>query len=302
MTPGDGPHPSAVPGGAASPAAGDRQGALWLLADMALVVAMVSIVKAMGATYPAVQLVFLRCLVGLVLVAPLAWRERQALLATRRRGLHLVRVGCNAVALTCSFTAVAALPLAVVTSIGFTRPLIVLALAALLLREAIGRRHWVAAGIGFAGVLVMARPEAAGLSSGLAAAVAAAVFGSGAVIATRRLKGEPAVSLMAFYTLALTALTAVPAALVWHPVAAADLPALLAIGVLAQVGQYCFVRAHHLASAGVLAPLGYLHLVLAAVAGFVLFGERPTAAAVVGAAIIVAATALAARPPGPGIR
>ena len=65
---------------------------------------------------------------------------------------------------------------------------------------------------------------------------------------------------MAFYTLALTALTAVPAALVWHPVAAADLPALLAIGVLAQVGQYCFVRAHHLASAGVLAPLGYLHL------------------------------------------
>ena len=110
-----------------------------------------------------VQLVFLRCLVGLVLVAPLAWRERQALLATRRRGLHLVRVGCNAVALTCSFTAVAALPLAVVTSIGFTRPLIVLALAALLLREAIGRRHWVAAGIGFAGVLVMARPEAAGL-------------------------------------------------------------------------------------------------------------------------------------------
>jgi len=137
---------------------------------------------------------------------------------------------------------------------------------------------------------------------GLAAAVAAAVFGSGAVIATRRLKGEPAVSLMAFYTLALTALTAVPAALVWHPVAAADLPALLAIGVLAQVGQYCFVRAHHLASAGVLAPLGYLHLVLAAVAGFVLFGERPTAAAVVGAAIIVAATALAARPPGPGIR
>lgn len=302
MTAGAGPRRPA-PGGAAAPAAaGERRGALWLMADMTLVVAMVSVVKAMGATYPAVQLVFLRCLVGLVLVAPLAWRERRALLATRRRGLHLVRVGCSAVALTGSFTAVTALPLAVVTSIGFTRPLIVVALAALLLGEAVGRRRWIATGLGFAGVLVMARPEAAGLSPGLAAAVAAAAFGSGAVIATRRLKGEPAVALMAFYTLALTAVTAVPAALVWHPVAAADLPALLAIGVLAQAGQYAFVRAHHLASAGVLAPLGYLHLVLAGLAGFVLFGERPSVAAVAGAGIIVAATILAARPPGPGPR
>ena len=50
----------------------------WLLVDMALVTTMQAIVKAQGDTYPAVQLVFLRSLVGLVSVLPLVWKHRRA--------------------------------------------------------------------------------------------------------------------------------------------------------------------------------------------------------------------------------
>ena len=52
------------------------KGGAWLIADMALNIWALSIVKWLGADYPSTQIVFLRALVGLVLIAPAAWRQR----------------------------------------------------------------------------------------------------------------------------------------------------------------------------------------------------------------------------------
>jgi len=256
---------------------------------MTLAITMLVIVKALGAVYPAIQIVFVRSLVGLALVAPLLWRQRHTLLGTRRIGRHLLRVACNAAAITCSFAAVTALPLALVTTIGFTRPLFFLLLAALLLAERVGRLRWAATGLGFLGVLVAARPDEVPLDPALVLAVAAVVLGTISVIETRRLRGESTVVLMGFYTVVLALLTGVPAAFVWVPIATADLPALLAVGVVAQTAQLCFLRAHHNAEARVLAPLGYLQLPLAAAAGWLVFAEIPGASTWAGAAVIVLA-------------
>ena len=59
--------------------------------------------------------------------------------------------------------------------------------------------------------------------------------------------------------------------------------------MLAQVAQLFFLRAHHTADARTLAPLGYLHLVLAVLAGLLLFNEVPTNSTLSGGAVIVAA-------------
>src|SRR5690349_13377178 len=96
----------------------------WLLLDMALVTTMQAIVKAEGETYPAVQLVFLRSLVGFISVAPLVWHHRAKLTDLSNIRGHLTRVAFNSVALTLNFAAFAALPLALVTAIGFTRPFV----------------------------------------------------------------------------------------------------------------------------------------------------------------------------------
>jgi hypothetical protein len=71
------------------------------------------------------------------------------------------------------------------------------------------------------------------------------------------------------------------------------LPALLAIGCLAQVAQFCFLRAHQITEARVLAPLGYLMIVLSTLADYLLFGVVPTLSLVLGATLIVG-TALVA--------
>jgi drug/metabolite transporter (DMT)-like permease len=272
-----------------------QAGISWLISDMLLVTMMTVLVKLGGASYPAVQMVFIRSLIGLVSVLPLAWRHRQTLRQTRRWGRHGFRVLCNTLALNANFAALTALPLALANAIGFMRPLVVLALATLLLGERSGPWRWLGAIIGFAGVLVMVAPGEVAWNFGILAALASVVFGSLATVQTRALAKENTTVLMVAYTVGLTVFTALPAILVWQPVAFSDWPLLLAIGALAQIGQYCFLRAYQSTPANILAPISYLSIVLASLAGFLAFGEIPAWSTFAGMAIIIAALALTNR-------
>jgi len=136
------------------PTGPSRAGVAWLMSDMLLVTVMTVLVKLGGASYPAVQMVLIRSLIGLLSVLPLAWRQRQA----RQWGRHGFRVLCSTIALNANFAALTALPLALFNAIGFMRPLAVLTLATWLLGERSGPWRWIGAAIGFAGVLVMAGP------------------------------------------------------------------------------------------------------------------------------------------------
>ena len=157
----------------------------WLLLDMALVTTMQAIVKAEGETYPAVQLVFLRSLVGFLSVAPLVWRHRAKLTNLSNIRGHLARVAFNSAALICNFAAFAALPLALVTAIGFTRPLVLLVMAAVLLGESVGKIRYGFTVLGFLGIIIMLRPDAIPWNMGIVAAFGSVFFGSLAVVQTR---------------------------------------------------------------------------------------------------------------------
>lgn len=278
-----------------SKAAAPNIGMAWLLCDMSLVTIMTVLVKLGGADYPAVQMVFIRSLVGLVSVLPMAWRHRHALRQTRQWGRHAFRVFCNTAALNANFAALTALPLALANAIGFMRPLVVLALATFMLGERSGPWRWVGAAIGFAGVLIMVAPGEVAWSAGILAALAAVLFGSLATVQTRALKDENTTILMVFYTIGITLFTAIPAAIAWQPVAPHSWPLLLGIGVIAQIAQYCYLRAYQSSPANVLAPLGYLSIVMASLAGYLAFGEVPAWTTLVGIAVILFALALTAR-------
>lgn len=280
---------------AASAEKSDSSGLVWLLSDMVLVTLMTVLVKIGGASFPAVQMVFIRSLIGLVSILPLAWRHRSAITSTRQIGRHTFRVFCNTVALNCNFAALTALPLAMANAIGFTRPLVTMLLATVLLGERATGWRWLGAAGGFLGVLIMVAPGEIALNPGIVAALGSVVFGSLAVVQTRALAAENTTVLMVFYTVGLTVFTALPAAFVWQPVTPGDWPLLMAIGVLAQVGQYCFLRAYQSTPANVLAPFGYASIVLATIAGFLAFGEVPGPATILGVVIILAALTITRR-------
>ncbi|MBM6580734.1 DMT family transporter [Microvirga sp. BT689] len=259
---------------------------------MALVTTMQAIVKVQGETYPAVQLVFLRSLVGLLSVAPLVWRHRSELTKLSNLRDHLIRVGFNSAALTFNFAAFTALPLALVTAIGFTRPLVLMGMAAILLGERVTRIRFALTGVGFLGVLIMVRPDTIAWNVGLVAAFASVVFGSMAVVRTRRLAGESTVVLMLFYTVGLTLLTSIPAAIVWVPISWTETPTIILIGVLAQLGQYCWLRAYQKQEARFLAPIGYLSILFSGLTGWLFFAEVPTLSLCIGAVTVILTTSL----------
>lgn len=268
----------------------NREGILWVLADMVLVSGgMTALVKAQGMVYPAFQLVFIRSLIGLMFILPLIWRHRFHIRHTRHPWKNISRISCNAIALTSQFLAYTMLPLAVVNALSFSRPLITMAMAVAFLGETVSRLRWVGAGLAFAGVLVMLAPGGVDWNLGLLAVFCTVVFGSLAIIQTRALRDENTTVMMVFYTVGLAVITAVPAIVVWQPVKTFDWIPLLGIGLLAQAGQYCFLRAYRLAEASVLAPIGYLSIVVTTAAGYIFFGEVPDKRIVIGAVLILIA-------------
>lgn len=265
---------------------------------MALNIWALSIVKATGADFPATQLVFLRAAAGLALMLPWIAVARRDFQNARRPFLHLLRVALSTLTLTASFYAVARLPFALFTAVNFTRPLVMIAMAALFLAEPATPRRWIAAGLGLIGVVIAVGPQPA-LDPALVALAVTVVAGTAAIVVTRKINDQPPVVLMTAYTAGLALATAVPASIAWVPVEARLWPVLLAIGLFAQSAQFCFLAAHRRTSAGLLAIVGYSSLVLTTLVGWTIFGEVPTGAFWIGAALIVSATWIA-RPRGRG--
>ncbi|AJY47135.1 DMT family transporter [Martelella endophytica] len=265
------------------------QGIAWLLTDMALVTFMSALVKANSVAYPAIQLVFIRALIGLLFILPMIIRNRAELTNMRYPLRNAFRVTCNAIALTSNFLAFAMLRLVMVNALGFTRPLVTMGLAALLLGERVSRLRWLGAALAFGGALIIVSPDEIALNPGIFVVIASIVFGATATIQTRRLKDESTIVMMVFYTVGLALLTGIPAVILWQPVPLSHWPVLALIGLLAQAGQYCWLRAYQKSDASVLAPFGYLSVFFAAAAGFFFFGEIPPPRIFIGVAVILVA-------------
>ena len=139
-----------------------------MLAAVASWSAMMVFVRALSADYAAFQILFVRALVGLALLAPLLRRTGISGLRTRRPGLHLARAILAFFGMLGLFVGIGEIPLADVVALSFTQPIFIAVLAAALLGERFGGLRVAATLCGFLGVLIIARPgfEAVGLRRG----------------------------------------------------------------------------------------------------------------------------------------
>ncbi|WGH79446.1 DMT family transporter [Jannaschia ovalis] len=184
-------------------------------------------------------------------------------------------------------------------------PLITAAIAVWVLGERIGARRWLAIAAGFAGVLVILRPGAAGWdATALAPLLAAAMFGLYAVLT--RLAARTDTALTSFVWTGVTGAVAMtlPGLWFWQPMAPADWGWMAGLCGVAALGQWLFIKTYEAAEAGLVQPFAYLQLVFASLIGVTVFGETLAANVVIGAGIVIAAglfTILRARPaPGEG--
>ncbi len=269
------------------------RGALWMLLAAATFTASMTLIKLLGAHYSAAVQTFYRNAVAMLILAPLILRDPRGAFATNRPGFMVFRALAGTTALILSFYAVQEMPLAEANALSFTRTLWVVPLAALVLGERIGPHRLGAVVLGFVGVLVMLLPAMTGVRWGwpaLAALAGALLFAATIVMMKIMTRDHSTRAILAWTTLLSIGLSLPFAAASWTWPTPGDLALLGLMGALSTATQACFIKGMSEGDAVLMTPIDYVRLVFAAIIGFTVFGETPTLAAVVGAAIVIAST------------
>lgn len=256
---------------------------------------MAAIARWLGDAYPVGQLVFFRASFALVPIAVLMTVNRTSLgeLKTKRPLSHLLRSMAGVCAMFSYFAALTYLPLADVTAISFASPLFVVALAALILGEAVHMYRWSAVGIGFVGMLIMVSPhlglgQSQSPTGGLIFAFASAMFSAFAMIAIRRMTSTESATAIALYfqlTCAGVSLATLPFA--WVTPDWEGLGLLMLMGILGGFGQLFMTNSYRFAQASVIANFDYVAMIWAILLGWMLFGELPAPAVYLGSVIVI---------------
>lgn len=270
---------------------GNLQGALLMVISMAGFAVEDMFIKLAAQTLPIGEILIMLGVGGAAFFAGLsAIKGEPILTANMLRGATAWRTFFEIFAGLGFVSALAFVPISVVTTIIQVNPLLVTLGAALVFKEAVGWRRWTAITFGLIGVLIVLRPFGEGFMLASLFAVLGVVSQTGRDLATRRITHN--ISSLQISTLAF--LAGIPAGLIVFAVGGATpvwpsgpawaymmgalgigIPALYAIIAAMRVGDISFV-----------APFRYTRLIFGLLVGVIAFGETIDFYALLGAAII----------------
>ena len=241
---------------------------------------------------PALQVVFVRYALHFLLAAALfVPREGLSSFVSHSPRLQVLRAFCLFSSTILNFTALKYLPITVTTTIMFAGPIVVTLLAIPMLGETVGRHRIAAVCLGFLGVLVVMQPWGAEFHPAMVLNLGALVLASLYFLLTRMLAGVERNSTSQLWSAGLAVMCLAPfAAMHWvWPETLTDWAFFLLIGVFGGTAHILATSAHRMADASILAPVIYIQILLAAIAGAVVFDTYPTVWTLGGGLIIVCA-------------
>ena len=237
-----------------------------------------------------VELVFYRFAFGLPpLLAWMAATRNFGAWRTRRPLAHLTRAVLGLVTMTLAFSALAYLPLAEATTIGFVAPLFSVILSALVLAEPVGRHRWSAVALGFIGVLIVMQPAGSHLPPiGLTLALLSAL-GVAAVTITIRQVGrtESTPTIVFWFTIFSMIASGMLLPFSAEPHGAREWLLLAGIGLAGGVGQLLLTSSLRFAPVPAVVPFDYVQLFWAVLLGWWIWDMHPAPTSWIGAAVII---------------
>jgi len=274
---------------------GNLRGGVWFLAGAAILTVMLALIKLAGQSLHVTEILFFRQLTMVAISLPAIVHGYPRSLKTARPDLQLARIGVAFGAMMLGFTAVIHLPLAEVTTLGFTKTFFMTILGIVVLGEAVRARRWAALAAGFTGVAIILWPgSGAGseLGSGIyrLAAIASACLVALVMVLIRKLaQVDRPVTILSYQAIGVGLLMFAPMLWFWRTPSLWEAGLLVLIGAVAAAGQYVNILALRAGEAGALAPLDFTRLVFAGGLGLAMFGEWPADRVFLGAAVIVGA-------------
>jgi drug/metabolite transporter (DMT)-like permease len=284
--------------------AGERTGILLMLIASASFAAMGYFVKLLSRDLGTGEIVFFRNLIGAVIIIP-------AMLAypSHAKGGKLFSLVMRGVwgflALGCLFYSISAMPLGTATTLTKIEPVCTAILAWFLLKEKQGVMIWAALLMGFAGIVMIMKPDSQGLSSGTLSALLSGFFAAAAYTTIRSLKDyyTPREIVLSF-TMAGVIAPPVLYFMAYHtpftnpfmtglfhrmPNGLQEWFYMLMVGILALFSQLLMTRAFSLGRASIIAPIGYSILLFSTIAG-ILAGDKVPDTSVICGILLVAAS------------
>lgn len=270
---------------------------IWAAAAGLLFTILNAIARSMSQSLHPTEAQFLRYLFGLIVMIPFVMRAGLRAYKPASIGGQFWRGAVHTLGLVLWFLALPHLPIADTTAIGFTTPIFIMIGASLMLGEKMRWERWVAAMIGFVGVLIVVGPSLVG-SGGwwtLVMVMSMPVFAV-SFLMTKVLTRNDSPEVIVVWQAITVSLLSLPLAVAhWTTPTATQFAWFLLTGVLGTGGHYCLTHALSAAEVSTTQTLKFLELIWASLLGYLVFSDHPSGATLLGGAVILMATIWIAR-------
>jgi drug/metabolite transporter (DMT)-like permease len=275
---------------------GPMRGAIWMLGAATFFATHGPLVRMAATDLDPLAIAFFRSLILFIFVLPWLMRDRGAVLRTKRPGAQVLRAIFSMSGLVFLILAQANLPLAEVSALTFAQPLFATVGAALILRETVRSRRWVATFVGLLGVWIILRPGFEIVDPLFLLPIASAALVAASNLMIKSLSAEDAPNTVVAWLIVLSVpVTLVPALFAWSLPEPQTLIWLALLAGAGLIAHQCLVRSFAAADASAVLPYDYMRLVVTATLAFLAFGEVPTIWTWIGGAVIVGAVVYIAR-------
>ena len=267
--------------------------AVWMIGTMVSFSLMAISGRELAPELNTFEIMFFRSLIGLVLVVTIGTLSGTLhQIKTDRLGLHMLRNTAHFTGQNLWFLAVAFIPFSQVFALEFSTPLWVALLAPVFLGEVLTRRRLLSVGIGFSGVLIVARPDFSQLNPAILAAMACAICFACSLMTTKKLTIDQSTTCILFWLTLMQLGMGVVAVVLTGSLSAPqgiDYIWVTIVSICGLTAHFCIARALALAPAIVVIPLDFLRLPLISLIGFLAYNEAFEWAVVFGAMLIFTA-------------
>ena len=242
------------------------------------------------------EIMLFRSIIGFLIVLAIGYFAKTlAEIKRDRLGLHLFRNLAHFSGQNLWFLAVASIPFSQLFALEFSTPVWVALLAPLFLGEVLTKQRVLAVILGFAGVLIVARPDINQFDFAIVAAVACAICFAGSMMATKELTNDQSIICILFWLtlmqLAMGLVATVFTGTITFP-EGINIFWIVIVGIGGLTAHFCITNALALAPAIVVIPLDFMRLPLISVIGFLAYGEAFELPILVGAGVIFIAILL----------
>lgn len=266
------------------------RGALLALAAFGIYATHDVVVKFLGGSYSAFQIIFFSGLLGFPLVTIMLMGDRtDGNLIPKHPWWTAVRTVSAVLTGVGGFYAFSVLPLAQTYAILFAMPILITLLAIPILGEKIGLRRGIAIVVGLAGVIIVLRPGTVDLNLGHLAALTAATTGAMTSVIVRKIgNDERPVVLMLYPMVANFLVMGCALPFVYFPMPLFHFGALALMAALGITAGLLVIAAYRTAPAIIVAPMQYSQMLWAVLYGWLFFDEGLDLYTGIGAAVIIA--------------